>query len=44
VTRVGLRCDRHLEHAIALIAEELVGLLDLIELEAMGDERPDEGL
>ena len=36
---VGLRLsrDRHLEHAIALVGEQIIGFLDLFEFEAMGD-------
>ena len=29
--------DRHLEHAIALVGEQIIGFLDLFEFEAMGD-------
>ena len=34
------RRNRHLQYAIALTAEQLVGLLDLVELEPMCNERP----
>jgi hypothetical protein len=33
------RRDRHLQHAVALMGEQLIGLLDLIERVAMRDER-----
>ena len=29
--------DRHLEHAIALVGEQIIGFLDLFEFEAMRD-------
>lgn len=32
--------DCHLEHTVALIGEEIIGLLDLIESEAMRDKWP----
>jgi hypothetical protein len=33
------RRDRHLDHAITLVREQLVGFTDPVEREAMGDER-----
>ena len=33
------RRDSHLQNAVALIREEIVGLLDIVELETMRDER-----
>ena len=34
------RRDRHLQHAVPLMAEQFISLLDLTELEPMGDQRP----
>ena len=35
----GSRCNRHLQNAISLMAEQLIRFLDLIKLEFMSDER-----
>jgi hypothetical protein len=32
---VRLRCDGDLEHAVALMGEQVIGFLDLVELEAV---------
>ena len=34
-----LRGDRHLEHAIVLVAEQIIGRLDIIQLKAVCDHR-----
>jgi len=34
-----LRVDRHLQHAVAAVAEQVVGLDDVVEREVVGDER-----
>jgi hypothetical protein len=39
--RRGSRGQGDLDHSVALVAEHLVGLLDLLEAEAMGDQRPE---
>ena len=36
-TSLRLNRDRYLEHAIALVGEQIIGFLDLFEFEAMGD-------
>ena len=35
----SIRIQRHLQHAVGLMAEEIVGLLDVVEREVMRDER-----
>jgi hypothetical protein len=37
VVSLRLNRDRHLEHAIALVGEQIIGFLNLLEFEAMGD-------
>ena len=37
IVSLRLNRDRHLEHAIALVGEQIIGFLDLLEFEAMGD-------
>src|SRR5690606_40075711 len=37
--RSGLRGYRHLEHAVALVRKEVVGLFDTVERVAVGDHR-----